>query len=1192
MPNPFPTAGWRIHADRGGTFTDLVGIAPDGTRHTQKLLSHAPARYDDAVLAGTRALLGLPPDAAIAEGAVTELRLGTTVTTNALLEGRQAPCALITNSGFEDLLAIGDQSRPDIFALAIPPRQQLCREVHGVTARRGADGALLVPLDESVLRTVLAELREDGVDSLAVALLHGAQYPQEEQRIAAMAREAGFAHCCCSHEVSPEPGLLDRAQTAVVEAALIPVLASYTRDLAAALPGTRIRFMQSDGRLAEAAHLAARNSIFSGPAGGVIGAGSVARAAGLDALIGLDMGGTSTDVFESRGDAPVRDAATVAGQVVRAPALDLQTVAAGGGSRVFHDGRRMRVGPESAGAEPGPACYGRGGSGTVTDANLLLGRLDTTNFAPVFGPNGDTPLDTQAAAAAFDALACCDGSETKRFEAARGALQLANEHMAAAVRRISVARGVDIADHTLVAFGGAGAQHACDVAEALGLRSVLVPAQASVLSAVGVGLAAVGVTKETAIDALLDDTAVARAHDALPRLRAEAERQLAEQDSALAVAEAELRLHYTRGDTVIELSFNESSDAESLAADFARAHEQRYGFADASRPIHVAALRMRAREHGAEAPGDGPSEVTLRDGTQPMMHLADGRWRDVPVLTALGTDPVEGPALVRLAQSSFVLAPGWRAWRDTQGIRAERVTAAAVDIADSAAARLELFNARFMHIASEMGEALRRSAQSVNVRNRLDYSCAIFDAEGRLIANAPHIPVHLGSMSASVQAVRPLHGDHPVPGEAWLINDPYSGGTHLPDLTLVMPVSLEDSGTVSAYVAARAHHADIGGISPGSMPADSRNIEEEGIRFTGLRAASGGRLHEATLHAALAKGQWPARDPVANLADLRAQLAACTRGVRLLEVLAADTGVALIHEQMQAVRDYSAGAVADFIAGLAPGAHHVILDDGQEVALELSVAKGRLRLDFSASSGVDAGNTNAPRPVLRAAVMYALRCVMAQPLPLNDGFLEAVDLIVTPGSLLNPRPPAAVVAGNVETSQAITDALMMALGAMAESQGTMNNISFGNARFQYYETLAGGSGAGPDFDGADAVHSHMTNSRITDPEILERQMPLRVRCFAIRRGSGGGGRHRGGDGLVRELELLEAVDLAIISNRRCRGARGAESGGNGLPGENLLLLPDGHRDTLPGRARREVPAGSRLCIATPGGGGWGEQDGD
>lgn len=1192
MPNPSPAAGWRIHADRGGTFTDLVGIAPDGTRHTHKLLSHAPARYDDAVLAGTRALLGLAPDAAIVERAVTELRLGTTVTTNALLEGRQAPCALITNNGFEDLLAIGDQSRPDIFALAIPPRRQLCREVHGVTARRSADGALLEPLDESVLRTVLAELREDGIDSLAVALLHGAQYPQEEQRIAAVAREAGFAHCCCSHEVSPEPGLLDRAQTAVVEAALVPVLTRYTRDLAAALPGTRIRFMQSDGRLAEAARLAARNSIFSGPAGGVIGASAVARAAGLEKLIGFDMGGTSTDVFESCGDAPVRDAVTIAGQVVRAPALDLHTVAAGGGSRVFHDGSRMRVGPESGGAEPGPACYGRGGDATVTDANLLLGRLDAANFAPVFGPAGDAPLGAQAAADAFDALACCDGSEAARFEAARGALQLANEHMAAAVRRISVARGVDVADHGLVAFGGAGAQHACDIAEALGLRMVLVPAQASVLSAVGVGLASVGVTREAAIDAPLDADAVARAHDALPRLRAEAKRELAAQDSALAVAEAELRLHYMRGDTVIELAFDASCDAETLAADFAHAHEQRYGFADASRPVHVASLRLRAREAAGTATGETAPAETRYEGTQAMMTLADGRWREVPVITVLGAEAVEGPALIRLAQSSFVLARGWRAWRDTHGIRAERQSDTAVETVDSTVARLELFNARFMHIASEMGEALRRSAQSVNVRNRLDYSCAVFDAEGRLIANAPHIPVHLGSMGASVQAVRPLHGDHPEPGEAWLINDPYSGGTHLPDLTLVMPVSLEDSGTVSTYVAARAHHADIGGISPGSMPADSRSIAEEGIRFTGLCAAAGGRLDEATVRAALAEGQWPARDPEANLADLRAQLAACTRGARLLQALATDTGVAPIREQMQAVRAYSAQAVADFISGLAPGAHRVALDEGQEVALELRAENGRLRLDFSASSAADAGNANAPRPVLRAAVMYALRCVMAQPLPLNDGFLEAVDLVVTPGNLLDPWPPAAVVAGNVETSQAITDALMMALGAMAESQGTMNNISFGNASFQYYETLAGGSGAGPDFDGADAVHSHMTNSRITDPEILERQMPLRVRHFAIRRGSGGIGRFRGGDGLLRELELLEAVELAIISNRRDRGARGGDGGGDGQPGENYLLRPDGSELRLPGRERCDLPAGSRLRIATPGGGGWGRQDND
>lgn len=867
MPSFSPALGWHIHADRGGTFTDLIGVAPDGVRHSHKLLSHAPARYDDAVLAGVRALVGLRDETPIPEGMVEELRLGTTVTTNALLEGQHAPCALITNTGFEELLAVGDQSRPDIFALAIAARAPLCREVRGLRVRRAADGTLIDGLDATAVRDTLAALRTAGINSLAVALLHGDRYPEEEQRIAQMARNAGFSHCCCSHEVSPEPGLLERAQTAVVEAALAPILGVYLRNLATALPGARIRFMQSDGRLSEAAQLAARNSIFSGPAGGVIGATAVAEATRTPAIVGLDMGGTSTDVFACSGEPPVRDAATVAGQTVRAPALDLHTVAAGGGSRVFHDGQRMRVGPESAGADPGPACYARGGEATVTDANLLLGRLDANNFGNVFGSQGDAPLDANAAARSFDALACCDGSEKARFEAARGALQIANEHMAAAVRRISVARGVEIAGHSLFAFGGAGAQHACDVADALGLSSVRIPERASLLSAEGLGMAATGVTMAQAIDAELGDAAVQRARELLPDMRRRASEQLAAQHAEAVHFDAELRLHYAHGDTVIALPLGMDATSGSLAADFASAHEQQFGFRDPERPIRVAALRLRARDTARRLPGDSVNTATECDGTQAMMSLADGCWRTVPVVVALGSDGVTGPALVRVAQSSFALAPGWRAYRDAHGIHAERMVASGSEVVDSTAARLELFNARFMHIAAEMGEALRRSAQSVNVRNRLDYSCAIFDAEGHLIANAPHIPVHLGSMSASVQAVRPLHTARPDTGEAWLINDPYGGGTHLPDLTLVMPVTLEADTAASAPM---SRHAPTTPISAAQAPDPCRRTAEASTRKASASPDCGRPpgMSSTTTRCALRSGMAPGRRAIRRAISL------------------------------------------------------------------------------------------------------------------------------------------------------------------------------------------------------------------------------------------------------------------------------------------------------------------------------------
>lgn len=1177
--------GWTIHADRGGTFTDLLAIAPGGDRHHHKLLSSAPDRYDDAVVAGIRDLVGLARDAAIPEGTVSELRLGTTVTTNALLEGRHAPCALAVTAGFEDLLAIGDQSRDDIFALRIPPRRQLCARVVGVTGRVDASGARCAPLDREALREALRAARADGIDSLAVALLHAPQAPEDEDAVAALARECGFTTICTSHDVSAEPGLLARAQTAVVEAALHPVLQRYTRGLADALPGARIRLMQSDGHLADAARFRARHSIFSGPAGGVIGATGVAAAAGVTGVLGLDMGGTSTDVFECTTRPAVRADATVAGLTVRAPTLELHTVAAGGGSRIVRDGARLRVGPESAGADPGPACYGRGGPPTVTDANVVLGRIHREGFAPVFGPRGDAPLDAEAARTAIAALDADSADSAAIAETARGALQLAVEHMAGAVRRISVARGVDIAAHTLVAFGGAGAQHACDVAESLGLSRVLIPARASVLSAVGVGMATVGVTLERAIDATLDDHAVARARAALPELRARAVAELAGQGAICDHCVAMLRLHYARADTTIDLPLTDEARATDLAHAFADAHQRTFGFADARRSIHVASLHVQVQDRPSTLPGEPPRPASAI-GHQRVMMLADGHWHDAPIVSDPGDAGVTGPALVQLAQSSLVLPAGWRATRNAYGIAVER-TGAAPTGHDSEAARLELFNSRFMHIAAEMGDALRRSAHSVNVRNRLDYSCAVFDAHGNLIANAPHIPVHLGSMSAAVKAIREASGGALHPGDAWLINDPYRGGTHLPDLTLVMPVH-DNAGTEPfGFVAARAHHADVGGITPGSMPAESRTIDDEGVRIEGVRVATGGVLQDDTVRALLTGSPMPARDPEANLADLRAQLAACARGARLLSALASTVGVARVSEQMQRVQDHAAEAVSRFIETLVGSGHDVAMDDGQHVRLRTSTGDGRLRIDFTGSSAMDPGNANAPLPVVRAAAMYALRCIIDRPVPLNDGFLRHVDLVVPHPGLLSPESPAAVVAGNVETSQAITDALLVAFGAMAESQGTMNNISFGNDRVQYYETLCGGSGAGPGFDGGDAVHSHMTNSRITDPEIMERQLPVRVNRFAIRLGSGGHGRHRGGDGVVRELRFLEPVELAIISNRRARGARGIAGGGDGAPGHNLLRDPDGNEHSLPARVTCRVAAGSVLRIETPGGGGWG-----
>jgi len=1184
---PAQLPGWVLWADRGGTFTDLIARDPGGGIHTAKLLSAAPGHYQDAVVEGARRLLGVPSGEPMPAGRLAELRLGTTVTTNALLEGRHAPCALLTNAGFEDLLWIGDQSRPDLFALAIRRPSPLCTTAIGIDARRDARGKSLRPLDEDQARARLRRLRAQGCEGLAIALLHATVDAADERALAVLARDAGFAAPVCSHEVSGEVGLLERAQTAVVEAALAPVLGRYTAHLAAQLPGTRIRLMQSDGTLTDAAYAAARNSIFSGPAGGVIGAAGTAATLGIEQVVGFDMGGTSTDVFAAVGRPAIRPAVEVAGQVVRAPALDLHTVAAGGGSRVFFDGARLRVGPESAGADPGPACYGRGGPAAVTDANLLLGRLYSAGFAPVFGRAGNRPLDPAAARSAFAALAGKTAGDDQVLELARGAVRIALEHMAGAVRRISVARGLDPRGHCLVAFGGAGPQHACELAQLLDMTQVLIPARASLLSAVGVGLAAPGVECQTPLTAGLTAAGVALAESALAELKGRAVAELRAQGEAPAEVDLLLRLHYANADTVLDLPM---APLAALRETFSREHEARFGFADPERPVQIALVLARARGRQGTPSVAATAARGTRLGEQPWMPLDGTAFERIPVWDGVGTEDVVGPALVLLDQSSLLLPPGWRAQATAQGVLARRMESGTALAAGGGIAELELFNNRFMAIATEMGEALRRGAHSVNVRNRLDYSCAIFDDRGRLIANAPHIPVHLGSMGASVQAVIARCGAELRPGDGWLINDPYRGGTHLPDLTLVMPVHAPPALRPFAYVAARAHHADIGGRAPGSMPADSRTLAEEGLCFAGEWVARDGRLDAERVRALLAHGRWPARDPAANLADLRAQLAACNRGARLLQQLAEARGAAEIGVQMAALLDYSAQALGRLLDRLAGGTHRVVMDEGQCIALRAVVGAGRLRLDFSGTSAMDAGNANAPLPVVRAAVMYALRCLVDESLPLNEGFLAPVDLQVPSPSLLDPKSPAAVVAGNVETSQAVADALLVALGAMAESQGTMNNLSFGNAEVQYYETLGGGAGAGPGFAGASGVHTHMTNSRITDAEVIERRFPVRIERFALRAGSGGAGTWPGGDGLAREIRLLTEMSVALIGNRRVRGARGQAGGGDGLPGVNTLVHPDGRAEVLPGRWSGVLAAGSLLRIQTPGGGGWGAPD--
>jgi 5-oxoprolinase (ATP-hydrolysing) len=1191
-------AGWRFWIDRGGTFTDIVARRPDGRLETSKLLSEAPERYADAGLEGMRRLLGLAGTAELAEAPIAHVRMGTTVATNALLERRGQPTLLVITRGLGDALLIGTQQRPRLFDLDIRLPPPLYCGVLEADERLAADGNVLRPLDEAALTAGLREARSNGLDAVAIVLLHGYRHPAHERAAARLAREAGFAQVSVSHEVSPLARIVPRGETTVADAYLSPVLGRYVRQLRTPLRDKRLLFMQSNGGLAEADRFRGRDSVLSGPAGGVVGMAAAGRRAGRERLIGFDMGGTSTDVCLYDGEFERSQDNIVAGVRLQAPMLLIHTVAAGGGSILeFADGR-FQVGPASAGADPGPACYGLGGPATVTDANLLLGRLQAHAVPPVFGSGGDQPLDRAAAVTRMSAIAhalVAAGEPARSVEAvAAGFLEIAVERMARAVKHVSVRRGANPSAFTLCAFGGAAGQHACDVADALDVRAVLLPPFAGVLSAWGIGLADLVALRQAPVQAVLRPEVLARAREILARLGEEAAGSLVEQGVPRAEIHVahRLRLRYEGSDTTLEVPL--AAEPQVRAA-FAAVHAQRFGFAS---PHRLVLESVEAEAHGGgEAPDDmAPPAARVAAEVQHSTCRAwlDGRWHDIPLVQRTALRPAEklhGPALIPEANATTWLAPGWRAQADEQGNlllqrsdkRHSRSTSTRSD-----PVLLEVFNNRFMHVAEQMGAVLQNTASSVNIKERLDYSCAVFDPSGGLVANAPHMPVHLGSMGESVRAIKTRFGGGMAAGDSYVLNDPYEGGTHLPDITVVTPF-FGGRERPLLYVASRAHHADIGGRTPGSMPADSRHIDEEGVLIQGLRLVAAGSFDEVSVRALLEGGRWPARSPEQNLADLRAQLAANRRGVDALERMMTEFGAEVVLAYMDHIQKNAAAAVGEALTTLADGEFSWRMDGGETVKVSILVDRAARKavVDFNGSSPQSSGNLNAPAAICRAAVLYVFRCLVDRDIPLNEGCLAPIELRIPAGSLLNPRWPGAVAGGNVETSQCIVDALLGALGVAAASQGTMNNLSFGNAQHQYYETLCGGAGAGPGFDGASAVHTHMTNSRLTDPEILELRHPVRVESFMVRRGSGGAGRHRGGDGIVRRLLFTEAVSAALISNRRLVPPFGLAGGKPGHPGENRVIRASGAIESLPGITAIELAAGDVLEIATPGGGGFG-----
>ncbi len=1192
---------WQFWIDRGGTFTDVVGKRPDGTLVTHKLLSDNPEHYPDAAVEGIRRLLRLPTGAPITSSEVECVKMGTTVATNALLERKGERTLLVTTRGFRDALRIAYQNRPRLFDRHIVLPELLYERVVEADERVGAHGDVVTPLDETTLRRDLQAAFDAGIRSCAIVFMHGYRYTAHEQVAARIARATGFTQVSVSHEVSPLMKLVSRGDTTVVDAYLSPILRRYVDQVAAQMPGVRLFFMQSSGGLTEAHHFQGKDAILSGPAGGIVGMVRTAVAAGHQKVIGFDMGGTSTDVSHYAGEFERAFETQVAGVRMRAPMMSIHTVAAGGGSILHFDGARLRVGPDSAGANPGPASYRRGGPLAVTDANVMLGRIQPAHFPQVFGPGANDSLDRDGVVAKFAVMAADVQRDTGRDvtpeSLAQGFVQIAVQNMANAIKRISVARGYDVTQYTLQCFGGAGGQHACGVADALGMTRVFVHPLAGVLSAYGMGLADQIAMRESAVELPLDDAGLDAARAKLTELGDAARDEVVSQGVARDVVQLRQRLHlrYQGTDTALVV---DAGTIAQLRDAFEAAYRQRFAFLMPDRQLVIEAVSVEAVGPGErhETParmGDGQRHTPRADAQARIYH--DG-WLDAGLFVRERLAPgatIDGPAIIAEKNATTVVDPGWQAVLTTAGpIELARVKPRASQHAIGTEAdpvMLEVFNNLFMNIAEQMGLRLQNTAYSVNIKERLDFSCALFDSLGALIANAPHMPVHLGSMSESIKTVI-ARNPQMREGDVYVLNDPYHGGTHLPDVTVVTPVYLDaNDAKPSFYVASRGHHADIGGSTPGSMPPFSKTIDEEGVLFDNFLLVREGMLREPELRAQLKTTRWPARNPDQTIADLRAQIAANEKGVQELRAMVAQFGRDTVAAYMKHVQDNAEESVRRVITALKDGQFQLELDNGARIQVKVTVraTEREATIDFTGTSAQLANNFNAPKAVTMAAVLYVFRTLVDDDIPLNAGCMKPLHVIVPEGCMLNPAFPAAVVAGNVETSQSVTNALLGALGVMAASPCTMSNFTFGNDRHQYYETISGGSGAGPDFDGTSVVQTHMTNSRLTDPEVLEFRFPVRLDSYAIRRGSGGRGRHRGGDGGVRRVRFLEPMTASILSNGRRIPSFGMAGGEAGALGVNRVERRDGRVETLQHIGSAEMEPGDVFVIETTGGGGYG-----
>jgi 5-oxoprolinase (ATP-hydrolysing) len=1197
---------WQFFIDRGGTFTDIVARAPDGRLVTTKLLSENPEAYADAAIAGIADLIGAPRSKRLPPDRIGSVRMGTTVATNALLERKGDPLLLIVSQGFRDALEIGYQARPKIFARQIEKPSMLYAQVAEVPERVRADGTIEVPLDLDATREALATARKAGIDAVAVVFMHAYAYPAHEHEAVRLADELGFSQISASHEVSPLVKFVGRGDTSVVDAYLSPLLRRYVDRVAKALSadragnGPRLLFMQSSGGLTSANLFRGKDAILSGPAGGVVGAVETAHSAGFGKVIGFDMGGTSTDVCHYDGAYERTFESAVAGARVRAPMMLIHTVAAGGGSILHYDEARFRVGPDSAGADPGPLAYRRGGPLTVTDANVMTGKLQPDFFPHIFGPGQDQPLDRAAVAKAFKALArkLADGRSPE--EVAEGFIRIAVVNMANAIKTISVQRGYDVAEYVMNSFGGAGGQHACLVADALGIKSVLLHPLSGVLSAYGMGLASLRATRTQAVLARLDHAGLTTLTEIRTPLEADVREELVRQgiarDDVKVTAQAHLR--YAGTDSALPIP---AGSLHGMHARFEIAHQQRFGFVSPEKDIEIEAVEVEGMGGGALVE---ERDVPLATETAPLEPhtsadvFTHGGWHEAPVFLRADIAPgnrIQGPALIIEDHQTVMVEPEWHAEVTVKNhlllARVKQKTEAKVG-KKSDPVMLEVFNNLFVSVAEQMGYALQNTARSVNIKERLDFSCAIFDERGRLIANAPHIPVHLGSMDKSVETILREVGGTLKPGDVWMLNAPYNGGTHLPDITVVTPVFAQNSPDLLFFVAARGHHADIGGIAPGSMSPMAKTIEEEGVYIDPFKLVGRGRFREDAVRSLLTGAPYPVRNAEQNIADLKAQVAANEKGVIELRKMVRHYGLSTVKAYMGHVQDNAAEAVRTVIGKLKNSRFEVETDQGSVIKVAITIDKKakKATVDFTGTSAQTGTTFNAPEPITRACVLYVFRTLVDDDIPLNAGCLRHIKIVVPKGSLLKPKYPAPVAGGNVETSQTIVNGLYGALGVLGSAQGTMNNLTFGNARFQYYETICSGAPAGPGFDGVAAVQTHMTNSRLTDPEVLELRYPVLLERFEIVRGSGGTGEWRAGDGTLRVIRFLEQMDCAILSGFRKVRPFGSKGGEPGQTGENWVKRNGGRLERLKGADQTVIAAGEAVVIKTPTGGGYGKRD--